>query len=87
MKPRPPSPLVDIFRRIRKQWRPTPQEKATAPSPARTRPREGWRPSPKIRQCLKCGRPRRSSSAADRFHAACRPDLGENDGERAGLVR
>jgi hypothetical protein len=50
------------------------------------RPRASWRPQAKIRPCIICNRPRISSSAADRFHAACRPDLGENDGERAGLV-
>ncbi len=52
-----------------------------------TRPREGWRPKSRVRPCLACNQPRISSSAADRFHKACRPDLGENDGERAGLVR
>jgi hypothetical protein len=84
MKPRPPNPLADIFRRVRAQWRPTPLEKATALSPASTRQRQGWRPRARVRPCLACGRPRISSSPADRFHKACRPDLGENEGERAG---
>lgn len=50
------------------------------------RPREGWRPQVRVRPCLVCNKPRISSSASDRMHAACRP-TGENDGERAALVR
>ena len=85
MKPRPPSPLADIFRRVREQWRPTPQEKATAPSTASARPREGWRPPARVRPCLKCGRPRISSSTADRLHDKCRAH-GPNEGDTAALV-
>lgn len=54
-----------------------------APAPART----SWRPKPRVRPCLRCGRPRLSSSAADRLHPQCRPAGEQNDGERAGLVR
>jgi hypothetical protein len=50
------------------------------------RPRETWRPRAKIRPCLICNKPRISSSASDRMHAGCRP-TGENEGERAALVR
>lgn len=39
----------------------------------------------KVRPCLGCGRPRWSTSPADRVHAACRRE-GEAEGERGGLV-
>jgi hypothetical protein len=53
---------------------------------ASMRPRESWRPRAKIRPCLVCNQPRLSTSPADRMHTGCRPS-GENDGERAALVR
>lgn len=43
------------------------------------------KPGSKVRPCLRCGRPRWSTSAADRLHPKCRP-AGGNDGERAALV-
>ena len=61
--------------------------KATPEARPPARPRASWRPVPRVRPCLKCNKPRLSSSASDRFHAACRPDLGENDGERGAILR
>jgi hypothetical protein len=58
---------------------------ALAP-PEPSRPRVSWQPAPKIPPCLRCGRPRLSSSASDRLHPKCRPAGELNDGEAAGLV-
>jgi hypothetical protein len=63
-----------------------PRPPSSADMGASTPPRESWRPGPKVRPCLVCNKPRLSSSPADRMHAGCRP-TGENDGERAALVR
>jgi hypothetical protein len=49
-------------------------------------PRESWRPLPKVRPCLCCGRPRISTSASDRLHPKGRPAGELNEGEAAALV-
>lgn len=59
--------------------------KSAAPSPAR--PRESWRPKPRVRPCLRCNKPRISTSPGDRLHPGCRPQGELNDGEAASLVR
>jgi hypothetical protein len=59
---------------------------AAADERAPARPRQGWRPLPKIRECLRCGIPRISKSAGDRLHPKCRPTGEVNDGEAAALV-
>jgi hypothetical protein len=51
-----------------------------------TRPREPWRPAPKVRPCLKCGQPRISTAASDRLHPKSRPAGELNDGEAAAFV-
>lgn len=67
-----------------------PRHEPRAPSGAdmrpSTRPRETWRPGPKVRPCLKCGQPRISTAPSDRLHPKCRPAGELNDGEAAGLV-
>jgi hypothetical protein len=67
------------------RYEPRPATRANGGTP--TRPRETWRPGPKVRPCLKCGQPRISASASDRLHPKCRPAGELNDGERAALVR
>ena len=57
---------------------------ADAPRPP-VRPRESWRPAPKVRPCLVCNKPRISAGPGDRLHDKCRGD-GPNDGEAAALV-
>jgi hypothetical protein len=52
----------------------------------RVRPPASRRPQANIRLCLICNRPRVSTSPANRMHAGCRP-TGENDGERAAILR
>jgi hypothetical protein len=68
----------------RPRHEPRPPSSADVGTP--TPPRAAWRPVPKVRPCLVCNKPRISTSPADRMHAGCRPS-GENDGERAALVR
>ena len=67
-----------------------PRHAPRAPSDAdmgpSTRPRETWRPGPKVRPCLKCGQPRLSTSASDRLHPKCRPAGEQNDGEAAAVL-
>jgi hypothetical protein len=53
---------------------------------AGVRPSPSWRPTPRVRPCLGCGRPRISTSASDRLHPKCRPAGEQNDGEAAVLV-
>jgi hypothetical protein len=63
-----------------------PRAPSTADVDTPTRPRETWRPAPKVRPCLKCRQPRLSTAANDRLHPKCRPAGEVNEGEAARLV-
>lgn len=63
---------------------PTPVKKRRASAAAVVIRRK---PGAKVRPCLRCSRPRWSTSPSDRLHPKCRPAGELNDGEAAGLVR